>query len=90
MAWQYFIQSHVMLLICVFVCVRGHETTRVIDLTHAQSPETLYWPGDPGYNFTILYRGKSSFASWYVYIYLSTYFTGAASRGKEPEYICIR
>ena len=68
MAWQDFIQSAVVLLVCAIVCVCGHKTTRVIDLTHAHNTDTIYWPGNPEYNFTILFRGKSSSGSWYVYV----------------------
>jgi len=36
----------------------AHAHMEVIDMTHAQSSNTIYWPGNPDYNFTILSRGQ--------------------------------
>lgn len=32
---------------------------RIVDLTHEQSISTIFWPGNPQYNFTILFRNFS-------------------------------
>lgn len=41
------------------------ECLQVIDLTHEQGPSTIYWPGNPEYNFTIISRGLSNGGYWY-------------------------
>ena len=64
MAWKDFIQSAVMLIVAAFICVEGHKPLRVIDLTHVHNTDTLYWPGYPEYNFTILSRGRSPAGFW--------------------------
>ncbi|XP_053374689.1 isatin hydrolase-like [Mercenaria mercenaria] len=38
---------------------------KVVDLTHEQNPSTIYWPGNPNYNFTILFRNRTSKGYWY-------------------------
>lgn len=37
---------------------------RIVDLTHEQSISTIFWPGNPQYNFTILFRNFSG-SYWY-------------------------
>ncbi|XP_078337529.1 kynurenine formamidase-like isoform X2 [Crassostrea virginica] len=37
---------------------------RIVDLTHEHSPSTIYWPGNPRYNFTILFRNSTD-SYWY-------------------------
>ena len=32
---------------------------RIVDLTHEHSSSTIFWPGNPRYNFTILSRGSN-------------------------------
>lgn len=45
--------------------VAGNINLKTVDLTHAQSAETIYWPGNPTYNFTILSRGRTDGGYWY-------------------------
>lgn len=37
--------------------VAGHPRSHVVDLTHQIDEQTIYWPGNPNYTFTILNRG---------------------------------
>ena len=40
---------------------------RIVDLSHKQNAASIVWPGDPGYNFTILFRGfEESYNIWFV------------------------
>ncbi|KAL4222391.1 hypothetical protein ACF0H5_018430 [Mactra antiquata] len=43
-------------------CVNGIP---VVDLTHVQDSNTIFWPGNPQFNFTILYRGLTDGGYWY-------------------------
>ncbi|XP_060562944.1 isatin hydrolase-like [Ruditapes philippinarum] len=38
---------------------------KVVDLTHVQDLSTIYWPGNPKYNFTVLARNRSENGYWY-------------------------
>nr|XP_022309947.1 uncharacterized protein LOC111115481 [Crassostrea virginica] len=40
---------------------------RIVDLSHKQNDASITWPGNPGYNFTILFRGFDSYNSWFEY-----------------------
>ncbi|KAL3861102.1 hypothetical protein ACJMK2_007174 [Sinanodonta woodiana] len=45
---------------------QGHPKLKMIDLTHTLSPSTVYWPGNPLYNFTTLLRGIiQPYGFWY-------------------------
>ena len=40
---------------------------RIVDLSHKQNAASMTWPGNPGYNFTILFRGfEESYKIWFV------------------------
>ena len=39
---------------------------RVFDLTHTRGPSSIYWPGDPENNFTIIFRDWTEGGYWYV------------------------
>ncbi|XP_062610672.1 isatin hydrolase-like [Saccostrea cucullata] len=41
------------------------SSLRIVDLTHEQNHATIYWPGNPAYNFTILYRNGTNGGYWY-------------------------
>ena len=43
----------------VAILAVAHAQMEVIDMTHALSSNTIYWPGNPDYNFTILFRGQN-------------------------------
>ncbi|KAK6176200.1 hypothetical protein SNE40_014528 [Patella caerulea] len=47
------------------------ENTRVVDLTFAMNASTVYWPGSPDFNFTILNRQEIG-NHWYEANYFST------------------
>lgn len=68
-----------MLLSCT--TIKGHMSMRVVDLTHAQSQDTIYWPGNPDYNFTHLFRGPSGKGYWYE----SNYFGIAEHTGTHLD-----
>lgn len=54
----------VLLLVAIF----GHVISvnfRVTDLTHEHGPGTIFWPGNPQYNFTILFRNQTDSGYWY-------------------------
>lgn len=55
------------LLLC---CVTDVRTFKVVDLTHELSDTTIYWPGNPQYNFSILARGQGS-SFWYESNYVA-------------------
>lgn len=38
---------------------------RLVDLTHMHGPSTIYWPGNPKYNFTIMFRNITDQGYWY-------------------------
>ncbi|KAH3824671.1 isatin hydrolase-like [Dreissena polymorpha] len=54
---------------CVFVIAmlaNADQDMRIVDLTHAQNIEAIYWPGNPSYNFTIFSRGQNAVGGfWY-------------------------
>ena len=41
---------------------------KIVDLSHKQNAASITWPDNPGYNFTILFRGFDSYNSWFVVI----------------------
>ncbi|XP_061188488.1 isatin hydrolase-like [Saccostrea echinata] len=41
------------------------SSLRIVDLTHEQNHATIYWPGNPSYNFTIIYRNSTNGGYWY-------------------------
>ncbi|KAK6176198.1 hypothetical protein SNE40_014527 [Patella caerulea] len=47
------------------------ENTRIVDLTFTLNTSTIYWPGNPEYNFTILNRQEVG-NYWYEDNYFST------------------
>ena len=52
-------------VICAcIICSAVSLDFKVVDLTHEHSPTTLYWPGNPDYNFTILARGNTTGGYW--------------------------
>ncbi|CAG2253657.1 unnamed protein product [Mytilus edulis] len=57
--------THV-LFVSVFLRICGGIPLdfKVVDLTHDHSNTTIYWPGNPEYNFTILARGNTTGGFW--------------------------
>ncbi|CAG5118445.1 unnamed protein product [Candidula unifasciata] len=43
----------------------GSQEFSVVDLTHELNADTVYWPGNPGFLFTILNRGPTPGGYWY-------------------------
>ncbi|KAK6176197.1 hypothetical protein SNE40_014526 [Patella caerulea] len=64
------IVSWLLMVINLIKTIQG-EQIRVVDLTFTLNTSTIYWPGNPGFNFTILYRGESG-SYWYESNYFST------------------
>ncbi|KAK3109096.1 hypothetical protein FSP39_022919 [Pinctada imbricata] len=63
------------LLSCIVLGLKFGDGLQVVDLTHKQGPSTIYWPGNPEFNFTILSRQQYA-----NYWYESNYF-GTAEHG---------
>lgn len=53
-------------------CAKSHLGMRIVDLTHAHNSRTIYWPGNPEFNFTILSRGQTQNGYWYESNYFGT------------------
>ena len=51
------VQSVAVMVACCFLYAKGQTNMRIVDLTHEMNSDTLYWPGNPAYNFTQLARG---------------------------------
>ncbi|XP_056000490.1 isatin hydrolase-like [Ostrea edulis] len=56
-----------MICSCVFLLTvnPAYSKPRIVDLTHKQDKDSITWPTNPAYNFTVLYRGFSTYYnSW--------------------------
>ena len=51
------VQLVAVMVVCQFRYARSQTNMRIVDLTHEMNSDTLYWPGNPAYNFTELARG---------------------------------
>ncbi|XP_052082376.1 isatin hydrolase-like [Mytilus californianus] len=66
-------QTHVLFfIILLYICGGLSLDFKVVDLTHDHSNTTIYWPGNPEYNFTILARGNTTGGFWYESNYIGT------------------
>ncbi|XP_048753993.2 isatin hydrolase-like [Ostrea edulis] len=54
---------------------------QVVDLTHEHSYTTIYWPGNPAYNFTVLHRNNTASGFWYE----SNFFATAEHGGTHVD-----
>ncbi|XP_070206379.1 isatin hydrolase-like [Littorina saxatilis] len=48
------------------------QQERVVDLSHTLGPDTLFWPGFPGFNLTHLVKGNTSGGFWLEANWIST------------------
>ncbi|XP_060083575.1 isatin hydrolase-like [Ylistrum balloti] len=61
-----------MLVVILLLCGLDYASMfQVLDLTHDLSAKTLYWPGNPSYNFTELARGQMD-NFWYESNFIAT------------------
>lgn len=74
--------STVVFIVCNIGNAESHKAMRVVDLTHAHSHKTLYWPGVPPNNFTILSRGRATPTSYW---YEGNYFATAEHAGTHLD-----
>ncbi|OWF54448.1 uncharacterized protein LOC110445121 [Mizuhopecten yessoensis] len=59
------------LVVIVILCGLDELSAfKVVDLTHELSDTTIYWPGNPSYNLTELFRGQNG-AFWYEANYIA-------------------
>lgn len=74
---------HVLLGLAVSVMTsQGAPAIQVVDLTHPVSERTLFWPGQPRFNFTILHRGYTQeYKTWME----SNYFAMAEHGGTHID-----
>lgn len=64
--------THVLFVSVLLGICGGSLDFKVVDLTHDHSNTTIYWPGNPEYNFTILARGNTTGGYWYESNYIGT------------------
>jgi hypothetical protein len=56
-------------VLAIVMLANADPEMRIVDLTHAQNSATIYWPGLPSYNFTIIYRGHNPASGhWQVHM----------------------
>ena len=56
--------------VTLFLCLLGVTSSlaemTVVDMTFDLGDDTIYWPGNPAFNFTIIARGNQSAGYWSV------------------------